>query len=612
MYISSVVNANFYFFGLLLGSSFFLLLLLYFFRLKSNLTSLILWLTANLFSFLASAIITEDFFSPLIGMSINIFLAFLLAYFIPAISQFGAFLFTSMLLPSLLGIIWLYEITLASASYLDASLILLSFLLLLTTLFSLLIFLNSLAGASIFLLRFSELYFPFKRRDEALELLNKFEGYEPKVSIHLPCYEEPPEVVIQTLQALADLDYSNYEVIILDNNTKEESLWKPIQEYAEKLGEKFRFFHFDNIKGAKAGALNKALSLTDKNAEIIALIDADYIAEKNFLKTLAPLFKDPKIGFVQTCHDYRGYKDSGYQIGCYYEYAVHFKLELPALSEWDSAYTVGTMCLLRKKGIEEAGGWAEWCLTEDSEIAVRLHALGYEGYYFNMTLGRGLIPETFEEFKKQRFRWTVGPIQELKRYWRLYMPGSKNLKTIQKITEFFHGSALLLVELTRLFTIPILIGTLYFAFVQGKHFLVPVSVLWLIPIALIRSFGCNLISIKLLKGNFHSMLLASLAARALGFTRFQAVLAGALSLNLVWKRTNKFKVSPSFLRAFLSTKGELLSAAIYFSIAAFLIPIASFWPPDLIALLLLSLSVQGINYLCAPLLAFLAEIDLTK
>jgi len=121
----------------------------------------------------------------------------------------------------------------------------------------------------------------------------------PKVSVHVATYNEPPEMVIQTLNALARLDYPSFEVIVLDNNTADESLWKPVQAHCMSLGHHFRFFHFENMKGFKAGALNKALDLTAADAEHIAVIDSDYQVSPEWLKTVVPALSDPKVAVVQ-------------------------------------------------------------------------------------------------------------------------------------------------------------------------------------------------------------------------------------------------------------------------------------------------------------------------
>ena len=75
-------------------------------------------------------------------------------------------------------------------------------------------------------------------------------------------------MVIQTLDSLAALDYPDFEVIVIDNNTKDPAVWRPVQDYCAQLGERFRFFHFDVMKGFKAGALNYVLSQTAPDAKI--------------------------------------------------------------------------------------------------------------------------------------------------------------------------------------------------------------------------------------------------------------------------------------------------------------------------------------------------------
>ncbi len=88
----------------------------------------------------------------------------------------------------------------------------------------------------------------------------------PRVCVHVPCYNEPPLMVCQTLDALAALDYDNFEVIVLDNNTPDPETWKPVEAHCAALGARFRFYHFDAMTGFKAGALNEALELTGPDA----------------------------------------------------------------------------------------------------------------------------------------------------------------------------------------------------------------------------------------------------------------------------------------------------------------------------------------------------------
>jgi cellulose synthase/poly-beta-1,6-N-acetylglucosamine synthase-like glycosyltransferase len=131
--------------------------------------------------------------------------------------------------------------------------------------------------------------------------------YTPKVSIHVPICNEPVEVVRKTLEALSQLDYPDYEVCVLVNNTTESELIEPIAELCRNLGERFRFFHLPYVKGYKAGTLNYALRVTDRDAEIIAVVDSDYIVDRNFLKDTIGYFKDPATAIVQLPQDYRDF-----------------------------------------------------------------------------------------------------------------------------------------------------------------------------------------------------------------------------------------------------------------------------------------------------------------
>ncbi len=89
----------------------------------------------------------------------------------------------------------------------------------------------------------------------------------PKVSIHIPAYNEPPEMLKQTLDAVARLEYSNYECIVIINNTPDPALWLPIEEHCRALGERFKFVRVERLEGFKAGALRLALVHTADDAE---------------------------------------------------------------------------------------------------------------------------------------------------------------------------------------------------------------------------------------------------------------------------------------------------------------------------------------------------------
>ena len=81
----------------------------------------------------------------------------------------------------------------------------------------------------------------------------------------------------QTLDAVARLDYPNFECVVIINNTPDPEFWQPIQDHCRALGERFKFINAEKVEGFKAGALRIAMARTAADAEIIGIIDADYV-----------------------------------------------------------------------------------------------------------------------------------------------------------------------------------------------------------------------------------------------------------------------------------------------------------------------------------------------
>ena len=233
----------------------------------------------------------------------------------------------------------------------------------------------------------------------------------PMVSVHVPAYNEPPEMLIQTLEALANLDYPNYEVIVIDNNTKDANVWRPVQKYCRRLGLHFRFFHEDTLAGFKAGALNYALKRTNPRAQVVAVIDSDYIVDRNWLRDLAPQFLQPNVAIVQAPQDYRDNQDNIFKSMTYAEYRGFFHIGMVTRNERNAIIQHGTMTMVRRTALEEIGGWGEWCIAEDAELGLRIFQHRYDAVYVEHSYGKGLMPDSFGDYKKQRFRWAYGAVQ---------------------------------------------------------------------------------------------------------------------------------------------------------------------------------------------------------
>ncbi len=243
------------------------------------------------------------------------------------------------------------------------------------------------------------------------------QGDQPFVSIHLACYNEPPEMVIATLDSLAELDYRNFEVLVIDNNTKREEIWKPVERRCAELGERFRFFHLDPWPGFKAGALNYGLKQTDPRADVIAVVDADYVVRKDWLSALTGYFHDRNIAVVQCPQAHRDYMGNAFRCMTNWEFDGFFRIGMHHRNERNAIIQHGTMTMVRRVALEGTGGWSEWTICEDAELGLRLMHAGYQTVYVDELMGKGLTPADFRAYKSQRYRWAFGAMQILKGRW---------------------------------------------------------------------------------------------------------------------------------------------------------------------------------------------------
>ena len=258
------------------------------------------------------------------------------------------------------------------------------------------------------------------------------DGFAPKVSIHVPAHREPPDMLKATLDAVARLDYPNFECVVVINNTPDPTFWRPVEEHCRTLGEHFKFIHDDNVAGYKAGALRLALAHTAADAEIIGVIDADYVVRPDWLKDLVPAFVDAKVGMIQAPQDHRDGERTVMHHAMNGEYAGFFDIGMVQRNEANAIIVHGTMCLIRRAALNSAGGWSSDTIVEDCDLGLLVLEQGWQIHYTNRRYGHGLLPDTFDAFKKQRHRWAYGGFQILRKHWRHLLPRVGGLTREQK------------------------------------------------------------------------------------------------------------------------------------------------------------------------------------
>lgn len=427
--------------------------------------------------------------------------------------------------------------------------------------------------------------------------------YAPMVSVHIPAYNEPPEMLIATIKAVEAMDYPNFEIVVMDNNTKEEAVWRPVEEYCRDR-EGVKFVHVAPWPGYKAGACNLALRrYTDPRAEIIAMVDADDIVKPYYLKETAPYFSEQRVGFVQTFEGNREFEGSDYYSACVDSYQAFYLAVMSSRQERDSVPFVGTMGLFRKSALLGIGGWNEWCISEDTEASLRVLKAGWSGLYIPRCFGRGVVPPTYAGLNTQRYRWCFGAMQILRLHWRSLMPWDRspdNHLTPSQRRDYLmaslgwwrdlmmFGFAMILLAVTGLR----LAGSNFaLSPLAGSKSLLPMSLIIVATICMTWTLRYwTAISPK------RALLSLAISLSSCWITA-RACIEGMARREGVFLRTSKVGVSGHRIRSALRlSRFETLLTLALFTAAGFLSEERR--PP---VLLIAIISLQGLVYLCAPL-----------
>lgn len=239
----------------------------------------------------------------------------------------------------------------------------------------------------------------------------------PGVCFQLPAYDEPPEMVIDTIVQLLKQDYPGQWMIqVIDNNTPDPATWQPVHDFCANFSGRIQFMHLENWPGFKAGALNEGIRRMPGWVDHVAIVDADYLVDPQFLRTATVQLRDGRVAFVQTPQNYRGWETSKFLQSLYFNYEEYYQTRKPSRGEVNGIICVGTMAVIRKTAIEEVGLWDETSCTEDAEVSVRLLSRGWRGVFDHRVRGQGIMPLDFSGLCKQRFRWALGMIHIFRKH----------------------------------------------------------------------------------------------------------------------------------------------------------------------------------------------------
>ena len=260
----------------------------------------------------------------------------------------------------------------------------------------------------------------------------------PFVTIQLPVYNEL-YVMQRLLKNIAKLEYplDKLEIQVLDDSTDEsvEMTAKEIKKIQEK-GIDIQHIRRTNRKGFKAGALKEGLKIA--KGEFIAIFDADFLPQKEWLYKTVPYFKDAKIGVVQTRwgHINRDYstltKIQAFALD------AHFTLEqVGRNSKGHFINFNGTAGLWRKECIYDAGNWEGDTLTEDLDLSYRAQLKNWKFKYLEKVVTPAELPIVISAARSQQFRWNKGGAENFQKMMRRVIT-SKNVPFRTKIHSLLH------------------------------------------------------------------------------------------------------------------------------------------------------------------------------
>jgi len=427
-------------------------------------------------------------------------------------------------------------------------------------------------------------------------------SYLPMVSIHIPAYNEPPDLLIETIKSVERIDYPDFEVVVIDNNTLDPAVYGPVEDYCRDR-ERVRFVHVAPWPGYKAGACNLALRrYTDPRAEIIGLVDADDIVQPYYLRETVSYFSDPHLGFLQSFEGNRDFEGSAYYTACVDSYQSFYLTSMSSRNERDSVPFVGTMGLFRRSALEGIGGWNEWCISEDTEASLRMSKAGWSGLYVPRCFGRGVVPPSYAGLSTQRHRWCFGAMQIFRLHWRSLMPWDRSpdnhLSSAQR-RDYLMACMGWTRDLMMLAFALVLIAIAGLSLTGSRFALMPLAGdKSLLPISLILiATVCTTWTLRYWTTMSHRRAVLGLViSLAASWVTALACIEGIARRDGVFLRTSKTGSSHHRLRTALrlSRWESLLAVSLYVS-AGFLA--ASRRPP----LLLIAIIVfQGTVYLCGP------------
>ena len=246
-------------------------------------------------------------------------------------------------------------------------------------------------------------------------------GMWPLVTVQLPIYNEQ-YVLEKLLHSMTSMDYpaDRIQIQVLDDSTDDtQAVAQSLCERYQAQGVNIQYIHRDNRQGYKAGALAEGLKTA--TGEFVAVFDADFVPQNDWLKRCVACFRDPQIGFVQTRWTFDNRPQNTVTRMASLVLDSHFLIEKVARVENGLIINFnGSAGMWRRQTIDAVGGWQADTLAEDLDLSIRAFIGGWKAVYMRDVTANSEVPVQIDAYKKQQFRWVKGTIQVIRKlFWKL-------------------------------------------------------------------------------------------------------------------------------------------------------------------------------------------------
>ncbi len=370
-----------------------------------------------------------------------------------------------------------------------------------------------------------------------------------RVTIQLPMYNEE-YVAERIIEACAAFDYprDKFDIQVLDDSTDEtkDIIAAKVAEVAAR-GIQIAHIHRVDRTGYKAGALDSAMDQV--KGDYIAIFDADFVPEPDWLKRVMPNFDSDDIGVVQTRWGHLNKKYSLLTELQAFGLNGHFAAEQGGRNAAGHFINFnGTGGVWRKKCIESAGGWEHDTLTEDLDLSYRAQLRGWKFKYMENIVAPAELPITMSALKAQQHRWMKGGAECFVKMWKtiLTFKGVKLSDRIHGMSHLFNSSVFVFILIMSLMSLAVLhikdsFSDLNYVIKFGSVFISStVFLMYYYWLAYRDKTSNTFTSFFRFVGRFFQFLVVSLG---LSLSNTVAVLEGYLGIKSSFVRTPKFNVN---------------------------------------------------------------------